>query len=165
MSYTPQQRRNHIFQLQKFLFTISIYNRKIPSVIPDGIYGKTTALAVRAFQSENNLNVTGETDGQTWNKIVAVYRNYTENNEQKISLFQDNAFTYGKGDEGFEVSVIQSGLAELGKKFSNMQKLNVTGIFDNQTYNAVINFQNRMSIEKSGRVDVETWNAIVGALN
>jgi peptidoglycan hydrolase-like protein with peptidoglycan-binding domain len=61
--------------------------------------------------------------------------------------------------------VIQSGLAELGKKFSNMQKLNVTGIFDNQTYNAVINFQNRMSIEKSGRVDVETWNAIVGALN
>ena len=74
MAYTNSQMRQHIYELQTYLYAISMFNNKIPQVIPNGVYDPETAAAVRAFQREYGLAVTGNTDSATWNKIVNVYR-------------------------------------------------------------------------------------------
>jgi muramidase (phage lysozyme) len=38
-------------------------------VVVDGVYGKTTAGAVAAFQKENKIKVTGTVNKRTWNKL------------------------------------------------------------------------------------------------
>jgi peptidoglycan hydrolase-like protein with peptidoglycan-binding domain len=38
-------------------------------VFVDGVYGKTTAAAVAAFQKENKIKVTGTVNKRTWNKL------------------------------------------------------------------------------------------------
>ena len=53
MAYTEQDRRNHIRELQQYLYSLSFLDETLPRVIPDGIYGRQTALAVRAFQQKN----------------------------------------------------------------------------------------------------------------
>ena len=59
MAYTNIQKKQHIYEMQTYLHAISLMNDRIPTVIPDGIYGKETSLAVMAFQREYGLKVLG----------------------------------------------------------------------------------------------------------
>ena len=62
-----------IRSLQTMLRTIAHADETLLKIVPDGIYGPNTVQAVREFQRQNALPVTGETDDATWNKLVAVY--------------------------------------------------------------------------------------------
>ena len=62
-----------IRSLQTMLRVIAEDDKRLPAVIPDGIYGPTTMNAVSSFQRLYNLPVTGVTDQSTWDKIVSVY--------------------------------------------------------------------------------------------
>ena len=62
-----------IRSLQTMLRTIAHVDETLLKLVPDGIYGPNTVQAVREFQRQNALPVTGETDNATWNKLVAVY--------------------------------------------------------------------------------------------
>ena len=55
MAYTNAQKKQHIYELQTYLYAISLFNDKIPQVIPDGVYDSETSIAVRAFQREYGL--------------------------------------------------------------------------------------------------------------
>ena len=80
MAYTEQDRRNHIRELQQYLYSLSFLDETLPRVIPDGIYGRQTALAVRAFQQKNGLRPNGETNRATWDAIVNAYRQQIQRN-------------------------------------------------------------------------------------
>ena len=60
-------------QIQEQLNTISQVYTAVPSVTVDGIYGESTANAVRAFQSVFGLPQTGVVDYQTWYKIQEIF--------------------------------------------------------------------------------------------
>ena len=60
-------------QIQEQLARISKAYPAIPSVTPDGIYGKATRDAVKKFQSIFGLPVTGVVDYRTWYKISEIY--------------------------------------------------------------------------------------------
>lgn len=60
-------------QIQEQLNTISQVYTAVPSVTADGIYGESTANAVRAFQSVFGLPQTGVVDYQTWYKIQEIF--------------------------------------------------------------------------------------------
>ena len=62
-----------IRSLQTMLRVIAAADEAIPQVVPDGIYGVNTTAAVREFQRQYDLPVTGQTDNATWNQIVAVF--------------------------------------------------------------------------------------------
>ena len=72
MAYTEQDRRNHIRELQQYLYSLSFLDETLPRVIPDGIYGRQTALAVRAFQQKNGLRPNGETNRATGFSALSV---------------------------------------------------------------------------------------------
>ena len=62
-----------IRSLQTMLRTIAHADETLVCLVPDGIYGPNTVQAVREFQRQQELPVTGETDNATWDQIVAVY--------------------------------------------------------------------------------------------
>ena len=62
-----------IRSLQTMLRVIAENDDRQPSVVSDGIYGTNTVTAVSAFQRRAGLPVTGVTDQNTWDAIVAAY--------------------------------------------------------------------------------------------
>ena len=91
--YTDQQLQNHIFDLQTFLRRIQRSQGPIQPLVPDGIFGAETAAAVRDFQRQNSLPVTGTADFDTWD---AVYRAYLvlrtgDETPQAVSFFPAGA--------------------------------------------------------------------------
>ena len=57
--YTDAQKRSHIFDLQTFLRRIQQAEGSATPLVPDGILGSQTAAAVREYQQQNCLPVTG----------------------------------------------------------------------------------------------------------
>lgn len=59
-----------------------------------------------------------------------------------------------QGAEGHDVSVLQKNLKTLG------YELEVTGVFDETTYRAVVAFQHDEKLQATGTVDRETWRTL-----
>lgn len=163
MAFTSNQKKQHIRELQTYLHAISYFNDNIPRIIPDGFYGKETALAVRAFQREYGLPETGNTDFATWNKIVSVYRSYLYTAPIAYNIFPSVSYVMRQGDSGLLVYILQAMLNDLGNQHDNMHKLSVSGNYNEATSQAVSDFQRRMGLPQNGSVDSGTWNMLVKA--
>lgn len=73
MAYTEDQKSRHITELQRYLYSISHYNEKIPRIFPDGYMVLKRLRRSKRFSMINNLPVTGEIDSATWDRLVEVY--------------------------------------------------------------------------------------------
>ena len=164
MAYTNEDRRNHIRELQRYLYSLSFYDETMPQVVPDGIYGRETALAVRAFQQKNGLRPNGETNRATWDAIVAQYRKMVGQPAVKLSVFGNDREILGAGETGFAVLVLQSMLKTLRLRYHNTGELQITGMYDAATQNAVQAFQNLTGHKPTGMVDRPTWNLLAAAV-
>ena len=132
-------------------------------LIPDGIYGRQTALAVRAFQQKNGLRPNGETNRATWDAIVNAYRQQIQREATPLHLYTPERELLGAGETGLLVLVLQSILKTLGVRYTNIQNLQITGIYDAPTQKAVQNFQSLTARKPTGMVDRATWNLLVAA--
>ena len=63
-----------IRSLQSMLRLLQRHAGKPTTVVPDGIFGPETARAVREFQQQSGLPVTGAADLTTWNAVVDAAR-------------------------------------------------------------------------------------------
>lgn len=164
MAFTDDQKKKHIKEIQKFIFSISQYNKKIPTIIPDGIYGPQTAAAVGSFQREYDLPVTGETDDKTWDKLAEVYFNYN-NDTVLLDVFPKNLELF-LGDEGIVIYIIQVILETLRRRFDNIPKVVINGVYDKDTDTAVETFKEIAGIEKSVEgIEETTWNKLASGFN
>ena len=161
MAYTSQQRRQHIYELQRYLYAISLFNSKIPQVIPDGVYGADTAIAVRAFQREYGLPETGNTDTATWNKIVRVYRSNIDSAPEPYNVFPSARYVAGHGDKGQLIYIVQAMLNDIGEHYENAPCVDICGNYNTATADAVKLFQKRVGLPMTGKVDSGTWNMLV----
>lgn len=161
MPYSDKQKKQHIMELQKYLHAISLMYRDIPTVIPDGIYGQQTVMTVKAFQKKYNLTETGKTDSATWNKVVEVYKSMFKMKPEPYPAFPSEKFVCGKGAEGQLVYIIQALLYGMGNRYDNFPKIKVCGHFNDETANAVAEFQRICALKQSGMVDCTTWNMLV----
>lgn len=161
MPYTNAQRKQHIMELQRYLYAISLFNTKIPHIIVDGRYGSETSVAVRAFQREYGLSDTGSTDPVTWNKIVSVYRAYLRSAPAAYNIFPSSSYVVRNGDSGSLVCIIQAMLNDIGTNYDNMVRPETCGTYNAETVNAVKQFQRKVGLPQSGEVDSSTWNMLV----
>lgn len=161
MNYSQAQQRNNIKEIQEYLYAISFYNDNIVRVIPDGIYNRETMLAVKSFQKEYNLDISGEVNRATWEKVVEVYRNYVDSPAEAIDVFPYNSFTLKKGQEGSMVFIMQSMLRDISMTYKNVPMPTINGIFDNDTFVSVKAMQTKARLNPTGIVNKLTWNIIV----
>ncbi len=145
---------------QHFLRLISYYYKEVPAVIPDGIFGAQTKLAVEGFQKRFGLKVTGEVNEETWNNIISIYRNiigFTDSNNLIFPTYQKK---YAPGENGECLYVIQSMMCSIAGRFTNLGSLDVTGTQDEKSVNVTKNIQKICNIPCSGIIDVRTFNNI-----
>lgn len=152
-----------IRSLQTMLRVIAEDDNRLPTVVPDGIYGPSTMQAVSAFQRRKGLNVTGVTDQLTWEAIVTSYEDAVirVDKAEPIEIIMDAGKVYRYGDQGPYIYLLQSMLIQLAMEHPRIRPPEHNGIFDDLTQNAVIDFQNLADLPPVGELDKITWKYLV----
>lgn len=164
MAYSALQRRQHIQEIQQYLHGLShIY--ELPPVIPDGVYGPNTVSAVLAFQKLMRLRPTGEVNTETWNTIVSSFQDGFQIPLRAMPMFPIGTDSYSLGSTGGTIYIIQGVLQALHSYFPALPSVSVNGIFDDNTADAVQQFQTVTALPISGSVTPDTWYYLLSALD
>lgn len=148
-------------EIQNMLYYISFFDKDIPRVYPDGIYGEETENAVRIFQEQSGLEPTGRVNYETWVRIRERYLSLSEKNAApiRISIFPSSLYETQTGETSGIVTVIQIILDELSVHLP-IGAVERTGVNDEQTIEAVRKYQNIRNLPLTGMVDKRTWDAL-----
>lgn len=154
--------------LQYYLNVIAYFNPSLNLTATNGVYNEDTASAVRAFQTFYGLNPTGSVDAETWETLERIYdeilRTLGEGYAGSLAkLYPGRALSFG--DKGEDVTDLQGYLQLIGKYYTEIPEIEITGTFDEQTRNAVEVFQTLFGLTPTGAVGPNTWNAIAGQYN
>ncbi len=149
--------------LQYYLTYLSDFYTTIPRLAIDGIFGQTTADAVRAAQRTFGLTPDGVVGEETWRAIYNAYigivstipRQYTEGNTVP---FPGVFLRLGVEDDS--VRLLQEYLNYISRYIPEIPAVNPTGYFGNRTQDAVIAFQNYYGVNPSGIVGPVVWGGI-----
>jgi peptidoglycan hydrolase-like protein with peptidoglycan-binding domain len=148
-----------IRSLQTMLRVIAENDRRLPTVVPDGIYGPTTMNSVTAFQRMYELPITGITDQNTWEKIVEVYENalIQIGPAEAIEIIMEPGEIFRIGDSNAYIYLLQSILIQLSKDNPSISPPYHNGVLDNTTSEALLAFQLLAGLPPTGELDKITW--------
>lgn len=168
MATNPRTESDARRNLQRYLRQLAYFDNTIPFVPIDGNIGSDTTDAIRAYQARRGLPVTGVADQETWE---ALYEDYLLSLEEEsppspFSPFPSSPKDYALklGDEGFPVSAVQHMLEEISVFFP-IRPVEITGIYDDETRDAISEVQTRYLLPVTGETDKLTWNALVRLYN
>lgn len=152
-----------IRSLQTMLRVIAEDDPRLPTVVPDGIYGPTTMQAVSAFQRQYGLPVTGVTDQRTWEKIVSVYEPALIRTDEAapIEIIMQPGEVYRLGDSNANIYLLQSILTQLSNDNPSINRPEHNGVFDDPTSEALAAFQFLAGLPPTGELDKITWKYLV----
>lgn len=150
-----------VMGIQNMLRFISLYNKDIPGIIPDGIFGEDTKNSILAFQRTYGIEQTGEVDYKTWKRIYEIHNEYKKMYPKPKNI---QAFRYNSvikyGDYAEELYVIQAMILALSGILNNIPEVDVNGKLDDKSAEAIIVIQGISGLEPTGIADVITYNAI-----
>ena len=152
-----------IRSLQTMLRVIAEDDSRLPTLIPDGIYGPSTMNAVSSFQRLYGLPVTGVTDQTTWENIVAVYEPalIRVGKAEPIEIIFEPGQVFRVGDSNAYIYLLQSILIQLSNDNPTISKPDHNGIFDDPTSEALAAFQFLAGLPVTGELDKITWKYLV----
>jgi len=158
---------NPISEIQLYLKEISKYRSEIIMEQTDGVFGPETKKAVIAFQEIYGLPPTGIVDLATWSKMISEYNRYINMSDtpNKLDCFPGNISEIKLEDEKDIVYIIQVLLNNFSKKYKNFDIIEVTGIYNQETEDAVKKFQTINRLPLTGIVNIKTWNALSNVNN
>ena len=145
--------------LQTMLRVLAERDENYQSVIPDGIYGPQTMSAVNGFQRRHGLPVTGITDQDTWEGIVAEYETaliHVDEAQQLEIILNPNEFLR-RGDESPYLYVAQALLMVLSQVYGSIGVPSQNGILDEATADSLSSFQSLAGLPMTGNLDKVTW--------
>ena len=155
-------RGGEVLTVQYFLSFIADFDRAIPKIVQDGIFGEDTKKAVEAFQRRAGLSSDGIVGKNTWNEMYETYRGIIDyislNEPMDIAPFP--GVVLERGMSGPSVLSVQGQLDYLSKIFYEIPPIPIDGKFGPKTENAVGYFQRSFDIIPTGKVDRETWDKL-----
>ena len=155
-SFTGQPIRS----LQTMLRTIAENDPTHERTVPDGIYGAETVSAVSTFQRIHGLPVTGITDSQTWDAVVAVYEEalIEQLDAQPLLVVLNPKQVIRKGERHPHLHLVQAMLTVLAEIYESIGKPTASGILDEATSDAIASFQAISGLPMTGHLDKHTWH-------
>ena len=166
--YTDAQKRSHIFDLQTFLRRIQQAEGSAAPLVPDGIWDAKTAAAVRDYQQQNGIPVTGTADFCTWTAIYAAYALLLAGDAlpMRTAFFPPESDAVLKaGTKGSSVYVLQLMLSEIAPHYNRIAAVPLTGEYDSDTQAAVRRAQQIFQLPETCITDRATWQALTGLHN
>ena len=145
--------------LQTMLRVLSAVFPDLPLVNPDGVYGKSTEKAVRAFQERENLPATGVADNDTWNRLAGCYLRHGPSvlPPEPLSISWDPGQVILPGEENLHLFLIQAMMAALSRLYADAEPPEITGRYDRATKKAVLSLQALFGLEPNGVIDQRFW--------
>lgn len=149
--------------LQTMLRVLAEDNNKLPTVVPDGIYGPTTMNAVSAFQRSYGLPVTGVVNQETWELIVDYYESalIRIGKAQPIEIILDPGQEFPPGSSSPYIYLVQGMLTQLSNDHPTIEPTDLTGIMDDITVTSLAAFQKLADLPQTGILDKITWKHLV----
>lgn len=161
---TPLNLQEAIINLQTYLRALSFVDSRIERTPIDGVFDRATESAVSSFQRTRGLGDTGIVDKETWDAIYLEYLDLTERTDRTptVSFFPLNPPDYEAtlGDEHAFISLVQFLLRELSVIYDAFSEIEINGVFDTNTENAIKEFQRISLLPVTGRVDLRTYNRL-----
>ena len=151
-----------IRSLQTMLRVLAEYDSRHETLIPDGIYGPATVSAVSKFQRLHGLPVTGITDHDTWERIVAEYEPAIIHigEAEPLTIILEPRQVIRKGERHPHIYIVQAILAVLEDAYKSIGPVTHNGVLDDATFIALSNFQNMSGLPRTGHLDKQTWKAL-----
>lgn len=149
--------------LQTMLRVIAQNDPRLPTVIPDGIYGPSTMNAVASFQRLYSIPVTGVTNQETWDRIVAIYEAaiIQIGKAAPIEILLEPGQVIHTGGSSPYVYLLQGMLAYLSETNVLIPAPTLSGIIDEETADALLSFQKIAALDETGELDRITWLYLV----
>ena len=150
--------------VQTMLRAISRANPEIPPVIPDGVYGESTMRAVTALQRYAGLPATGVVDHATWDEIVRMYEQTSEEllPPQCLAPAVSPGQCIEPGEENLHVYLVEAMFRALGQIYDNVPVVSVNGINDEKCADAIKWLQQMSGLRETGVMDRCTWRYLTG---
>lgn len=148
-----------IRSLQTMLRVIAENDPDYPVIIPDGIYGPELMEGVSVFQRKHGLPVTGITDLDTWEAVVALYHpSLTDQiRAQTLEILLSPGQVIGRGQWDPLIYLVQAILLALSEIYHSIEKPAMTGILEETTASALASFQALCGLPATGQLDKNTW--------
>lgn len=145
--------------LQTMLRVIAENDDTLPSVVPDGIYGKDTVRAVSALQRKSGLPITGVADQNTWETIVALYEPalIEVDEAEPLHIILNPGQVIRKGESHPNVYLVQAMLIVLSEAYESITPPSMSGTMDIPTSDSISRFQELNLLPVTGELDKNTW--------
>lgn len=157
----PLNLQDAILNLQKYLRAISFADERVTRPPLDGIFDSATEDAVRSFQASRNLNASGVVDRTTWDAIYEEYKALALIEELPFFPSYPTDYAARLGEESSFVSIIQILLQELSSVYDAFESVEITGIFDTSTEQAIRELQRASGLEITGELDRNTYRRLL----
>ncbi len=167
MAISMQDTRAHIYEIQYYLRVIQIAMGEEKLLNPDGIYGEETTEAVKNFQRQFGLLVTGNVDKLTWEKITEEYLKAEEALAvaSAVRIYPLGVQEIKKGDVYEEIYVLQFLLRKNDMRHKGSSDVNYSGVYDDATENSVKDLQRILGLQQTGVFDKSLWNRLAAYHN
>ena len=150
--------------IQYYLDVIGYFDPAVPVVPIDGVFGPETRQAVIDFQTSQGLTPDGIVGRNTWNRMTAVYDDITRNLPPEYEYLSDEIYPgrlLTAGVTGDDVSSLQRLLQKAARIDPSLPQVQVTGVYDPATEQAVRLIQERYGLPVNGAAGPLTWDRIV----
>ena len=147
-----------IRSLQTMLRVLAERDDRYTPIIPDGIYSAQTMSAVSNFQRQHGLPVTGITDQDTWEAIVAEYEPALihVDEAQAVEIILNPNEIIRRGQSSPYLYIAQAMLLVLSQRYG-IGTPSQSGILDEATADALSSFQALNDLPMTGELDKITW--------
>ena len=147
-----------IRSLQTMLRVLAERDDRYTPIIPDGIYSTQTMAAVSNFQRQHGLPMTGITNQETWEAIVAEYEPALihVDEAQVVEIILNPNEVIRKGQASPYLYIAQAMLLVLSQVYGTGIP-SQSGILDEATTDALASFQALNDLPVTGNLDKVTW--------
>lgn len=151
-------------EIQTWLRALARNDPEMIEINVDGIYGVETETAVIQFQKNNNLPQTGVVDYLTWRTMFERYNELQNETSNPIGIYPFNVNLnlnrISKGEQFSLIYILQVMLEAFSILNKDLFDVDINGIYDDKTEDAVKIFQDRNNLPMTDYVDKTTWDRL-----
>lgn len=157
----------YIQELQRRLRLLSHMDDRYLPITVDGVYGPSTASAVRAFQQAVGLPPTGTADERTVRLLGDAYHDYIQltADPRAICPFPSPYAVMREGEHSTTVWILQAMLTEICSPYTSPQPPALNGHFDDDTKRCITHWQAVLGLPENGEVDRFCWDKLADVYN